>query len=662
MAVTNLQREVFRKLPDYTGQLNDNYKLTSVSGSQEDPRYLSLGRLKAFIAGGAQTIELTYVQAQSQIASKILIAGAVYKITDATQAQTGGKGAVYLIAIENDTFSSDAIWQITTDFKGFGWVDMVGTMVATDPVTTVSVNGVNLLSSNVLFTTDYETLATDVAANINANAASDYTAFAIKNRVIIQNKNTGAASNGFPVGASGTNLTPQNILAISNGQQDRTLYLEASYDFTQNHIYKAYYLDNNVTYSVSNIQISSLGYNPIYYFPFGDQNSFNGGNRDTFENSTFHGQSFRNVWYSQCLFNDCVFESGLNWDVTNGAALSVFFVEFGHFIRGTINFSGTIMSYTGGASRFNASRMLFFNDSNITCSNCNLGGNGIFLGRYFNDCGLDLSNGTIYPTQNCTLDGERLVRYNMTSQSSFTGAFQIKANQMFTVNATGVNGTPSIVITNANNCDSTIDLTNTVIANFVNITSKVTNSTWSFTGASFNQINSSSSDFNKFDLIATANYAGFNLNFNNSIIVNNFLNIPVVTRDFHMDNVQWINSDFNFENTITLDGTANNGAVGTFPILNYVPENYFSDTCITDGVNFVGTGVIQIGITGATSSLLPTTLGTLLNSPLESTPVITIKAPGPNITALEGEVTVAAIGTVPSPVTLRVWGEGKIGV
>lgn len=75
-------------------------------------------------------------------------------------------------------------------------------------VDSITVNGVNIMSAPVSYTTDLATTATAVASNINAHTSTpDYTAAAVGTVITITASTTGSGSNGYVVAVSTTTIT-----------------------------------------------------------------------------------------------------------------------------------------------------------------------------------------------------------------------------------------------------------------------------------------------------------------------------------------------------------------------------------------------------------------------------------------------------------------------
>ena len=113
--------------------------------------------------------------------------------------------------IERFTLDLDANPSIITNrtpvaVAATGTVTLTGG--ASGTVDSITVNGVNVMSGAVSFTTDLATTATAVAANITAHTSSpNYTAAAVGTVITITAATTGPAPNGFVVAATTTTIT-----------------------------------------------------------------------------------------------------------------------------------------------------------------------------------------------------------------------------------------------------------------------------------------------------------------------------------------------------------------------------------------------------------------------------------------------------------------------
>ena len=104
-----------------------------------------------------------------------------------------------------------------------------GTVGGGNQVTSVTINGVTVTSSAVAFTTDADTTAEAVAANIAANTSTpDYTAYALGAAVYITAVTGGTGSNTFVVAATGGgDVTIGSETALADGADAVTSTLDS---------------------------------------------------------------------------------------------------------------------------------------------------------------------------------------------------------------------------------------------------------------------------------------------------------------------------------------------------------------------------------------------------------------------------------------------------
>ncbi len=119
---------------------------------------------------------------------------------------SGGQNIVERFTIDNTGNSS-----IVTDRTPVSAHAVGGVLLATGAagsVDTITVDGVNIMSAPVAYTTSLSVTATAVAANINAYTSTpDYTAAALGTQIFISAAVAGSAPNGFVVAATSTTIT-----------------------------------------------------------------------------------------------------------------------------------------------------------------------------------------------------------------------------------------------------------------------------------------------------------------------------------------------------------------------------------------------------------------------------------------------------------------------
>lgn len=221
--------------------------------------------------GGGGVVGDTYANISTLKSSNQLVPGSMYYITD--------KG-IYLRALTNNTFAKAGIYEYKRGKKAWGAIQV--TSATGGNVSAITVNGVNLLTAiinysltvqNGYFTSgdfraDYDRslqkLVENIVANINANGASNYVAYACGSYIVLQAKVVGTASNGFTVSGTATTVTLGNAIAMSGGENDPSIPLlyECNYDFEGDKITRLYdpTYDNEVVDSTG-AQIFNFNWN-----------------------------------------------------------------------------------------------------------------------------------------------------------------------------------------------------------------------------------------------------------------------------------------------------------------------------------------------------------------------------------------------------------------
>jgi len=596
---------------------------------------MTIGAFSANLGGNgsiiSNAIQVTVAQLQAIVAANTVQVGAWYEITNATAAN-GGSGSVYVQGIDSNLVSELGYWQYTTAFKSFAWIDLSGTMIAGDTVTSVTVNAVNQLSGSVAFATTYNALAIAIASNINANVSAGYTAVSIQNRVILTNKLVGA-NNGLAIAAVGTNLVSSNAINTTGGQAAQVLILPCVYRLSSNQIYYVQEPAKGLTYNSSDAVIASLTYNPVYTFPFGYSTS-------AFDNSQWNGQTFLNLYFTGCVFSNSRFEYGFVINCGSGAAINNLMLEFGDYIKGTIEVTGSIWSYTGG-NMVSFIRCTMSNDSGLIATNSKLGGNSIFGGRVWNDFIINITNSTFLPTANCNFSCESLAFINIDT-CTINRAISIVGDKFMFVNITNItlNNTISIAINGNNNTvnyvnsvlsgNQTINVvSNDCVIDFTNATIRTASITGAFQGGGIDLASCTLLDYTHTNVFMqqfvidgnNQNFGANSIQFINCTLINNSIIIPNLGRLFSLNRAVFNAQQYSISGFVqNINGTANNGAINSPIRLCIVPQNFIAVVRLFQFANLpVGLSELEgrFETSGAANSLMLQTLGTTLNNTVQ---------------------------------------------
>jgi hypothetical protein len=257
---------------------------------------------------------LTYSEAQILVSNSELTPNAMYYITDKN---------VVLTAISSTQFAMQGIYLWGYGVKSWGAIQITGNTGTSGTVDSITVNGINIISSSVSYNSssinpkndsrnsnvyykidvNYDTslfsTAKDVVTKIN-NSQSDYKAYAVRDWIVIQSVASGTGPNGYSVSGSGTDITLGNAINMNGGTADpsESLAYECDYDFPNDVLYRLYDpLYNNEIRQDSNFQNNSdTGGNSILDFNWNQSNVYN--------NHFYNMIIYPNFLESSSKFND----------------------------------------------------------------------------------------------------------------------------------------------------------------------------------------------------------------------------------------------------------------------------------------------------------------------------------------------------------------------
>ncbi len=195
------------------------YKFNAITGQLD---------LVGSSGGGSTPVDVTKAELLTLIGSSGLSVGGKYSVTSPNYS-----GTILVDAIDVDKVSSDGIWIKNTDLYAFGWFKIAG---SSGSVSSVKVNGVELLSGTVNFNTDIYTTARGIRNNING-AGGAYSAAAINDLVILVQNVAGAAANGHVITTTSSTIVVSNKQSITNGIAVTEIALNVKYNPATDTIY-----------------------------------------------------------------------------------------------------------------------------------------------------------------------------------------------------------------------------------------------------------------------------------------------------------------------------------------------------------------------------------------------------------------------------------------
>lgn len=179
------------------------------------------------------TISVTVAQLQSAISGGSLVPDTTYIVTDPANG-----GVLYLKSTSSSKISQRGSWIKNTNLTGFGWIRLTGGGAGS--VNSLTVNGVNQMTTSVSYTTSLANTASLVAANINANASATYSALVVNDSIVVYQKTASSSANGHVVAATTTTITTGDTKAISNGVNPTSIVLDITYDSASDRITSCY--------------------------------------------------------------------------------------------------------------------------------------------------------------------------------------------------------------------------------------------------------------------------------------------------------------------------------------------------------------------------------------------------------------------------------------
>ena len=537
-------------------------------------------------------------------------------------------GQILVEAISGSQLSNIATWLRNTNLCAFGIIGI--TAGAAGSVDTITVDGVNIMTSSVPYLTSLAVTATNVATNINANSVSSgYRAVAITNGyIVIASTTSGVAKNGLVISGTATTLTLGNARPLANGVNSTVQQLSIVYNIATDRISQCSDAANNI------IKLPT-GYtgDPLQEFPWGDGRYFNNTlETDGFINNFLYDSNggFRNnICEGQSYFRDNFWAAGNT---------SIRFQVFFNTVKNNSHISNNVWNFTGSMAVGLIYYNTLYNISRIS-GNCVTGAGippGVFYNNLFGANSNIRDNLMIAGAQVVSISDNNLIgkSANISANTLLSGSQTtgiLRNNLGFTAKIGNNTISSAAIIDNYLNGQNSAIQNNTVNGSGSRITGVYLNGN----AAKIEQIN--------FNSIANSSVRDITIEDSNATIGGITLSVDFPS----LRKIQWGIDEYNFSYTSpVLNGAANNGLSGSAITLGYVPAKYYSYsadlecTAITSGAG----ATLKAGIdTDNDSSLLPATaITTLANTLTTLAPVKTKATALRKITATPGVSNITA--------------------
>lgn len=543
-----------------------------------------------------------------------------YNITDSV---VGGN--IIMTALTNNTLSDDCIWLRPTKLAAFGIVGILSG--AAGSINSVTIDGVNIMSAPVAYTTSLNTTATNVQNNINAfTGTSGYRCVSINNYLVIIANVALLSSNGKIVSGTSTTLILGNELPLANGSDSTLQSLNVMYNISNDTLSSCSDKYGNVV--TTHIQTA---YN---HFSWGDIR---------FYNNKLFGSFFENVFlYSGLSFDSNKTSSGSsitrNFLALGSGAVAVFqrncFDSASSFFNNIIITPNTSLSFVQSNQLSCQGRI-----SNNTLVTSGTGSASIWSNTLSGPASGISGNtgGSTNSSVNYQIWGNKLLgpSSSISNNTGSTGLF-IRYNTIL-----GFSGTIN------NNSFQTISNMSDISYNIISgISSTINNNTFNSIGCSItkNNLLGENSGINLINLtITNASILNNNITAKGGIITN--INFDTVFNI--LSNIEWTDSEYSFSfTTPALNGAANLGQFGSAITIGYVPNKWYPYSADLDSSIIVaGVGsTLEIGIeTDSAKNILNTTTVTTISNTLTTvTPLKTKATQVRRIIALPGTADITA--------------------
>lgn len=601
---------------------------------------------------------ITVSALQALITANTVVPNTVYTITNPQQG-----GTIQVIGTTSNTVSSNATWLRPTNLPSFGWIRL--TAGSSGSVNTITVNGVNIMTAGVNYTTSLSNTATLVVANINANTGvSGWKAINILDTIVLIANTATTTLNSLTVSGTATSITLGNIQNTIGGVNSTIQSLSAIYDIASDRIRSCTDGIKNNKMSISETYRATLAFDPFDEFRWGD---------DAFVNCTIDDGYFRNNYFvsASSVISTYVTKRGSIESNIGSTTTSISYssVEgdngkiLNNLLLGTssnINRVQTRCQITGniftgtGATTLIGDAVLLSTSPNSGILNNTLSGNNAFIRYIFmseNTTACNISN-NILSVSSAQINSIHMIGRNHTiNNNTLSGNVPsisdiIMNGRAQTINNNIINGSGAacsivtcVLLGNAASINSnTISATSTgaqignciLAGNGSAITNcTISGSLTSSTGIIHVKLNGLNSKLNAINFNAVTNSIVQNITIDAANA--SYDTITFATNQNSIQNIHWLSDD-----TVkmklsspTLTSAANLGSNNTPIHLGYLPvAKLYTTSVVFEGSGLTSSSAgttLQIGIeTDNTSAILtPTVYSTLNAIVLNNTPTTT---------------------------------------
>ncbi len=580
-----------------------------------------------------------------------------------TNPQDGGQ--IVVSGNSSSGVNPTATWYYTSNHKAFGLFRI--SAGSTGLVSSITVNGTQLLSSSISYSTSIFQTITNITANINAfSSTSGYKAYAVNDVCVLEYQTPTTSINGATVLVSTTGtLTTSNITNMRKGANPTKYIFNISYIVANDRILQCKDDNSNfMDYSVS--RINTLGYNPITIFRWND--------------SSYRGNTFLNVNFKPCFIEDPTFGFSANYFDFESVCYSNIALNTSYFYGNKMALAATFInnyiltastiSYNSSFNQaFNATNPLYGISNNSLLTNAS---GGILYNT--------LLSSMSYINNNTLLAGTARIRQNVLSGKSANITSNYLSVTSSSIEFNTLSGDSSVISNNTLSNSNAFIRYNTlsgrsaaISTNTISgVSSEITFNTLSGNSNSINtnNISGNSSFIRNNNLIgANANINTNTLNQATTLIENNAftaINASIsswtsTSTSKVYSNINWTPTEYSFVYTsATLNNTANNGQANSAIYAGIVPNKWYNTSIEWDGIGLTGSSsgaAIQVGLeTDNIASGFPNTAITSLTSPVSPSGLVRTKSTSVN----RNYVITPNVGITAG--TFKIHVSGKIGI
>ena len=565
-------------------------------------------------------------------------------------------GSVIVTAITGSTLEVNAIWLRNTKLCAFGIIGLIAG--SSGSVNTLTVNGINIMTAAVNYTTSLSNTATLIANNINANGGSAYSAIAINEYIVITTKVASATNNGEVIAMTTTTLTASTSLPLKNGVNPVAYTLAVQYDITKDRFNSCV---DPIWNNTLNVNLNATNTVDVY-------NDFRWGDPVYYNNVISSSSHYYNFVYNNATDLRRGYYSDNSF--TNGAYMQRNFISGSPAQTSTQSFGYSGLRYVTAIGGYMYGNIFISANNQAILYRINLfGTGGIFQNTIH--CMQVFTNGFVF-LQSLTM-GNAGVIYNCKSLGQ--GAYNF---QSCYIDGTVTISCIALSLVTMYQCSIGIS---SVVTGVVNITSSFRLYRINIIGRTDN-INSITAGITNFVVNNSTTPCGFydiQIIGGASVLPNIVLNsngatiqrIALVgsnliwgnfttTDDFNIiSDYTLTNDEYSFAYTTpTLDGTANKGLVDSPIQVGLVPAKWYCYSADFEATNLTGTGAtLKLGIdTDGDGVIIPATAIATLNG------VITTSVPIKTKATVLRKITITPQSATVLTGSVRVIIKGRIGL